>query len=173
MNPSEQTSPTSDAPVVTLIQHLKDGSVHPSTLTKEQRLSCVEVMYVEGYSLSQIAQVVERSEKTIKRDLAEIHARNALNPSLELARQMIGKILLRSEAHQARLMRLARGSEGSVSERAQAEYMAWQVQKDTAVLTQSLGYLPQRPQQVIGELRPSARYGGRINGQLGSYREDY
>ncbi len=151
MNPSEASTNPQDAPILTLIQGLKDGSVHASTLTKEQRLACVEVLYVEGYSVSQIAQVVVRNEKTIKRDLANIHARNAVTPSPDLARQMIGKLLTRSEAHQARLMRLARGSEGSVNERAQAEYLAWQVQKDTTTLMQSLGYLPQRPQQVIGD----------------------
>lgn len=151
MNPSEASANPQEAPILTLIQGLKDGSVHASTLTKDQRLACVEVLYIEGYSLSQIAQIVNRSEKTIKRDLAEIHAKNALSPSLELAKQMIGKIRLRSEAHQAKLMRLARGSEGSVSERAQAEYLAWQVLKDTTILMQSLGYLPQRAQQVIGD----------------------
>jgi len=152
MKPSEPAANTSDAPAVTLIQRLKDGSVHPSTLTKEQRLACVEIMYGEGYSFSQIAQLVERSEKTIKRDLADIAAKNALNPSAELARQIVGRIMLRSEAHKSRLMRLARGSEGSVGERVQAEYLAWQVEKDTTVLLQTLGYLPQRPQQVIGDV---------------------
>ncbi len=152
MKSSEPVLSTPDAPAVTLIQRLKDGSVHPSTLTKEQRLSCVEIMYGEGYSFSQIAQLVERSEKTIKRDLADIAAKNALNPSAELARQMVGRIILRSEAHKSRLMRLARGSEGSVGERVQAEYLAWQVEKDTTVLLQTLGYLPQRPQQVIGDV---------------------
>ncbi len=151
MKPSEPAPNTPDFPVVTLIQRLKDGSVHPSTLTKEQRLACVEVMYAEGYSFSQIAQVVVRSEKTIKRDLADISAKNALSPSAELARQMVGRIMFRSEAHKSRLMRLARGSEGSVGERVQAEYLAWQVEKDTTVLLQTLGYLPLRPQQVVGD----------------------
>ena len=151
MKPSEVSPNAADSPVVTLIQRLKDGSIHPSTLTREQRLACVEIMYVEGYSFSQIAQLLERSEKTIKRDLADIYAKNALNPSAELARQMVGRIMLRSEAHKSRLMRLARGSEGSVGERVQAEYLAWQVEKDTTVLLQTLGYLPQRPQQVIGD----------------------
>ncbi len=151
MKPSEPTPNAPDSPVITLIQRLKDGSVHPSTLTKDQRLACVEILYLEGYSPSQIAQIVDCSEKTVKRDLVEIYTKNALNPSPELARQIVGKMLMRSEAQQGRLMRLGRGSEGSVGERAQAEYLAWQVQKDTVILLQSLGYLPQRAQQVIGD----------------------
>ena len=141
-----------DKPVLTLIQQIKDGSVHSSTLTKEQRQQCVEVLLLEGYSVPQIAQILDRSEKTIKRDCADIRMRNALNPSPDLARQLIGHFFMKWEAHQVSLARLARSKEGSVAERAQAERHAWDVLKGGIELLQSLGYLPQRPQQIRGEL---------------------
>ena len=148
---SNDRSDQADKPTLTLIQRLKDGSLSPATLTKDQRQQCVEVLLVEGYSLSQIAQLIDRSEKTIKRDLIEIRQRNALAPSPELAKQLIGNFLIKVEAHQTRLMRLARGTDGSVAERAQAEYSAWRVLKESMEVLQTLGYLPLRPQQVIGD----------------------
>jgi len=148
---SNDRSDQADKPILTLIQRLKDGSLSPATLTKDQRQQCVEVLLVEGYSLSQIAQLIDRSEKTIKRDLIEIRQRNALAPSPELAKQLIGNFLIKVEAHQTRLMRLARGTDGSVAERAQAEYSAWRVLKESIEVLQTLGYLPLRPQQVIGD----------------------
>lgn len=141
-----------DKPILTLIQQMKDGSVKPSTLNKEQRQQCVEALLLEGYSVSQIAQIVDRSEKTIKRDLADLRTRNAVVPSPELVKQLIGDLLMKAAAHQARLMRLARATEGAVSERAQAEYLAWRVAKETIELLQSLGYLPQQAQQVVGDV---------------------
>ena len=94
---------------------------------------------------------MDRNEKTIKRDLTDIRARNALNPSPELAKQLIGDLFLRTEAHHARLVRLAGSAEGAPGEKAQATFMAFRVLKERTELLQSLGYLPQQPQRVQGE----------------------
>ena len=146
--PAEQA----DKPILALIQRLKDGSLSPGVITKEQRLQCVEVLVLEGYAPSQIAQVVDRSEKTVRRDLAELRIKNAQAPSPELAKQLIGNFFMKWETHHATLMRLARSKEGSIADRAQAELAAWRVMKEGVELCQSLGYLPQRPQQVVGDM---------------------
>ncbi len=147
-----ETSPQPpEKSVLTLIQQLKDGSIHARTLTREQRQQCVEALLLEGYSIPQIAQVVDRSEKTVTRDRDDIRRRNALSPSPELAKELIGDLLIRTEAHHARLMRISRSAEGSPSEKTQAEFLAFRVIKERTELLQSLGYLPQHPQQVQGE----------------------
>ena len=147
----DDTSDQTDKPVLTIIQRLKDKTLNPEALTKTERQQCVEALLFEGYSPSQIAQLVDRNEKTIKRDLADIRQRNALTPSLDLARQLIGNFLIKVEAHQTRLMRLARGNDGSVGERAQAEYSAWRVLKESMELLQTLGFLPSKPQEITGD----------------------
>jgi len=136
-----------DVPGLTLIQQIKDGSLHPGTLNKEQRQQCVETFTFEGYSVSQIAQIVKRSEKTIRRDLDDIRMSHALSPSAELGKGLIGQFFMRWEMSHSALIRLARSKEGSVSERTQAERHAWDVTKEGIQLLQSLGYLPQRPVQ--------------------------
>ena len=152
MSPSEPERPPTDQPAATIIQQLKAGLLAPSTLPKEQRQRCVEVLLLEGSTHSQIAQLLACSEKTIQRDVADIKVRNAASPpSVELARQFIGDYLLKMQAHHAYLMRLARIKEASVAERTQAEAAAAKLLNDFIDRLQSLGYLPQRPQQVIGD----------------------
>lgn len=141
-----------DKPALNLIQGIRDGSIDPSTLTKDQRLQCVETLYTEGYSPSQMAQLLERSEKTIRRDLMDVHKKNSLNPSPEFARQLIGKFLMKSEAHQMRLMRLARSSDGPAGVKVEAEVAAFQVLLKSMQLLQSLGYLPLRALQIAGDV---------------------
>lgn len=141
-----------DKPILNLIQQLKDKTRDPSTLTQDQRQQVVEVLRLEGYSLSQIAQIVDVCEKTIKRDIGQIRARNSLSPSVEFVKQYVGDLLTRADTHQTRLMRLARDADGSVSERAQAEYLSWRVAREKTEMLQSLGYLPLQPQKIVGNI---------------------
>ena len=153
MKPNDPTSKKEEElPIFSLIQQLKDESLDPRTLPKELRQQCVEVLWAEGYGESSMAQILKRSEKTIKRDLQEIREKNALSPNLELARQIIGEMVQRARMHQGYLVRLARSKEATVSEKAQSEYLAWRVQKELVEKMQSLGYLPSRPQEITGDI---------------------
>lgn len=141
-----------EQPILSLIQKIKDGATDPTTLTKELRQSCVEVFLGEGYSISQMAQLLKRSEKTIKRDVEEIRERNSLEPDTDLVKKIAGELIWYAHVHRNHLMRLARGKEGSVAEKAQAEYYAYLIAADLTTKLQSLGYLPSAPQAVIGEI---------------------
>ncbi len=140
-----------ERPVLSIIQDIKSGTINPKGLDKEIRKQCVETLMFEGYSVPQIAQVLDRSEKTIKRDIAQIHERNALDPSADFAKRRIGDLLLRSESHRTSLMRLSRGRDGSVGEKSQAEYLAWKITEDVTKLLQTMGYLPLKPKEVVGD----------------------
>jgi transposase len=141
-----------EVPILSLIQKIKDESLDPRTLPPELRQQCVEVFWSEGYNESAMAQILKRSEKTIKRDLEKIREKNALSPNLELARQIIGETVQRARMHQGYLVRLARSKDATVSEKSQSEYLAWKVQKELVEKMQSLGYLPSRPQEITGDI---------------------
>lgn len=141
-----------ERPVYKIIQEIKEGRFEAKDLSKEMRQECVEVLTLEGYSVSTIAQLLDRSEKTIKRDLKEIWQRNSEKPSLELALQMIGEMIHKSKSQQSHLMRLSRSKEGSLQERVQAEYCAWKIQNETIERLQTLGYLPSRPKEIVGDI---------------------
>ena len=140
------------APVLSLIKDIKDGRCNPKTLDKELRQQCVEVFLTEGYSKAQMAQILGRSEKTIKRDMNEIYLSNYLNSDHNLLKVVIGRLMMAINIHRNHLMKLARVKGSSVSEKTQAELFAFKVLTEGISKLQSLGYLPLQPQAVIGEV---------------------
>lgn len=134
------------------IQAIKDGKLNPKALSEIERQECVEVLSGEGYTQAQIGEVLKITDRTVRRDLVAIEERNALSPDLGLAKRIIGNMFQRAIGHHRYLVRLARTSGASVSEKSQAEFMAWRVLKEMVEKMQSLGYLPMRPQEVSGDL---------------------
>lgn len=145
--------------VHSILANIKNGTVDPATLTKPVRQQCVEALMLEGYQPSALAPLLKVSDKTIKRDLNEIFERNAVNPSPELAKRLIGEFLQKMHTHHAYLMRLARSKEGSLREKGEVEYLAWRTQKEAIELLQSLGYLPSQPTQIVGDIFHHAESG--------------
>lgn len=144
--------PDPEQPILQLIQEIKDGRRDPKTLSKEERVECTEVLFLEGMTDAQVSQFLGKSLKSIKRYREELRQKNALVPSVDLAKKLIGDLLMKASMHHAQLMRLSRKSDGSISEKTQAEYYAWLVIKDSTQLLQSLGYLPLAPQKVVGDI---------------------
>ena len=140
-----------DNSAIQLLQDIKAGIINPKFLEKASRQSCVELLVLsEGYTIPQIAQVLECSEKTIGRDLKDINSRHALSPDIDFAKQLIGQAFNKAMNHHSYLMRLARSKEASVSEKMQSEFAAWKVLKELIEKFQTLGYLPMKPTEVIG-----------------------
>jgi hypothetical protein len=131
-----------------VIQRIKSGSLDPKLLDKEHRLLCVEALYLEGVTPMALAELFKVNDRTIRRDMQEIRIRNSLNPNPELVKQIIGDFWLNASAHRNHLMKLARGKDGSVGERAQAEYYASRTTIDIVSVLQSIGYIPKMPGAV-------------------------
>jgi len=141
-----------EQPVLALIQQIKDNRINPETIDKDLRQQCVEVFLGEGMTVSSIAQIFKKCEKTIRRDIEEIRERNALTPDINLAKKTIGEMVMYSRIHRDHLMRLARVKDASVSEKAQAEFFAAKVGIELIEKMQSLGYLPSKPTAIVGDV---------------------
>lgn len=138
---------------IMLLQKIKSGEINPRTLSKEDRQACVSVLALqEGFTIAQIAQLLRCCEKTIQRDLGEIRKKNSLSPSPELAKEIIGELIVKAQVHISQLMRFARSSEGSLGERVQAEFLAWRIGKELADKLQTVGFLPLVAQRVEGQI---------------------
>lgn len=151
MSDDKTMNKNKDQPTHALIEKIKDGNLDPSTLDKDMRQQCVELFQLEGYGISAIAQILKRSDKTIKRDLADICERNKLRPDPELIFRQVGEMVIYARINRAHLMRLARVKTGKTSEKAQAEYYAHRVNMEVIERLQSLGYLPSQAQVIIGD----------------------
>jgi hypothetical protein len=88
----------------------------------------------------------------VRRDTKDIRARNALTPDIEFVKQTVGELYSKGINHHGYLMRLARSKEASITEKTQAEYVAWRVLKDLFEKLQSVGYMPLKPQALTGDI---------------------
>ena len=141
-----------EIPVYKILKQIKDGALQAKELSKEMRQDCVEVLTLEGYSVPSIAQLLDRSEKTVKRDLEDIWQRNSKRPTPEIALSLIAELIEKSKSQSAHLIRIARSNEGSIQERINAERLAWEIQNQTAERLQSLGYMPTAAQKIVGDI---------------------
>lgn len=137
-------------PFLSLIQKIREGAVSPKSISKEMRHEIAGLLFVQGQDVSTIAQFLKVCDKTVRRDLAEIREKNALSPDPKFVKMAIGEMFVLSQQHISHLMRLSRLKEGSVGEKAQAEYLAHRVSMERMQRLQSLGYLPTQPQAIIG-----------------------
>ncbi len=142
-----------EIPVYRVLKQIKDGTLDPKNLSSDQRQDCVEVLRMEGQSYPVIAQLLERNEKTIKRDWEAICKRNSKKPSPEYALRLIGELIEKANSKGDHLTRLSHSKDGSIQEKAQAEYYAWKVLQEASQLLQSAGYLPNQPTRIEGEVR--------------------
>jgi len=151
-NPDQSPIEKKEQPILSLIQDIKDGRIAPETIDKELRQQCIEVFLGEGYTISSIAQILKKTDRTIRRDMEDIRARNAIVPDMELAKKMIGEMVVYMHTHRAYLMRLARTKDTSVAEKAQAEYLAARIGLDLVAKLQTLGFLPLKPQEIVADI---------------------
>ena len=155
-----------EKPILSLLQNIQSGAIDPRDIKQDLRQQIVEVLLLEGTMVPQIAQILKVSDKTIRRDIADIKERNALTPSLELAKQIIGDMKMKAEAHRSHLMRLARTQDATVSEKSLAEFYAWKVSKELVEKLQSVGYLPMVPYKIDAEVYHHDEEGAQTLGEL-------
>jgi|TARA_B100001971_G_scaffold171231_1_gene163501 hypothetical protein len=139
-------------PVLAMLQQLRDGALDPKQIDKDTRRQLVEVLYSEDYTIYQVAQIFNCSEKTIQRDLADIRKQNALVPSANFASEMIGELVSKARQHCSALGRISKSSNSTPQERILSSVSGWKIFKELVERLQSLGYLPSRPTEIVGDI---------------------
>lgn len=152
MNDLIEKDNNEEMPALKILKQINSGELDPKKLTTPQRRQCVEVLKMEAHSHASIAKLLDCSEKTIQRDWDEISKRNAQKPSPEYALRLIAQLIMKANAKEDYLTRLASSKEGSMQEKAQAMYYASKVLLETIQLLQSMGYVPTQPTQIVGDI---------------------
>ena len=145
----DEKDPISDAglPAIKILQQIKEGIIDKEKLPKEMRQECVEYLLSKFQSISEIALILGKTEKTIRRDKEEIDAQRSIKPSVDYSGKLIAELMRKASATQEQLMHLAR-SPGKVQETSQAAYYLWKAIQEQMKLLQSLGYLPEEPMRI-------------------------
>lgn len=143
-----------DTPVLQILKQIRDGISDPKKLDSEIRQGCVEYLwYVEGRSVAEIAQILNVSDKTIRRDQDEIRKRNAQKPSADYTVKVFGELLEKATSAHENMMRLSRSSDASVQEKAQAGFYAWKMIQEQIEIAQSLGVAPTQAIKIEADIR--------------------
>ena len=152
-SPVPEDKPANDAgPVLTLIKQIKENKVDPVVLSTEDRRRCVDVLWSEGYTVAETAQILKCGERTIYRDRSELRSAHALRVHPQFALQMAGELIRQADCSAGRLRRIARESGASAMERSMAENFAFRVHLDMIGKLQSMGYLPRIPTGVVAQV---------------------
>ncbi len=100
MNTETPTPPIDhheDEPVLSLIKQIKDNTLNPKSLSPEECRRCVDVLWSEGYSAAEMAQIFKTSERTIYRIRKELRDSYALRVDPADARPHAGDTPARKE----------------------------------------------------------------------------
>ena len=145
----DEKDPMYDAqlPAIKILQQIKEGIIDKEKLPKEMRQECVEYLLSKFQSISEIALILGKTEKTIRRDKEEIDAQRSIKPSVDYSSKLIAELMRKANATQEQLMHLAR-SDGKVQEKSQAAYYLWKAIQEQMRLLQSTGYLPEQPMRI-------------------------
>jgi len=138
-----------EMPVVELIQKIKDKVVDPKLLYKSTRQLCVETLFVEGVHISTIAGLFKVSDRTIRRDIVDMREKNAVVPSPEMTRAILGELVTNGRHHYSSLRQIARLKDAYPDEKARAEYLAWRVGKELVDRLYQAGFLVGADQQLL------------------------
>jgi hypothetical protein len=149
--PKDETANDS-GPVLTLIKQIKENRVDPVVLSAEDRRRCVDVLWSEGYTVAETAQILKCGERTIYRDRTALRAAHALRVHPQFALEMAGELMRQADCSASRLRRIARESGASAMERSMAENFAFRVHLDMIGKLQSMGYLPRVPTGVVAQV---------------------
>jgi transposase len=148
---------TEDSSPITVLRGIQQGSLSPKSLPRETRLTCVEHLTGEGYTASEIAEILEISTRTAFRDLGRIREANALERDPQVVKEMVGQAVLHARLAVARLRRIGRDRSTHASAQVEAELGAWRVTKELTELLQRLGILPLAAQEIRADLTHHAQ----------------
>ena len=93
--------------VTELVAAINDGQVSPESLPMAKRQQCVDRLTLDGFSNSDIAELMHISERTVRRDRAAIRRDHAVEPDRRLGDELMGEFQRLILASVQRLVRLA------------------------------------------------------------------
>ncbi len=146
------TQSSDDRSVLSVIRDIQQGALDPRSLGVEDRRRCVEHLTGEGYSLAEIAEILKVTERTIARDRSAVRQSNAIQADENITGEMVGQLVLQADTTINRIRRITRDGDTPPAARIEGEKACWVVARDLVQKLQSLGYLPNAPQEIHGQM---------------------
>jgi transposase len=138
--------------VIDILSDIKRNSLAPKSLDAETRIRCVEYLSAEGASVPEIAQLLGRSERTIRRDLDKVRAEHSLVIDDGFAPGLAGELLHESRAAIGRIRRVTREKDCPHAARIDGERATIEILDRAIARLQSLGFLPMATRGIRAEV---------------------
>ena len=115
-----------------LMRQIDSGKINPTTLSKESRLACVEVLLLEGYSVAEIAQILRCSDRTVRRDRKQLRQIYAARHDEYKVGLHLGQLLQQADTAISHIRRALRDDEATPADRVKGELACWKIANDLA-----------------------------------------
>ena len=148
----DSTHNGNDRSVLSIMRDIQQGALAPRSLGVEDRRRCVEHLTGEGYSLAEIAEILKVAERTIARDRSAVRRSNAIERDEDITGEMVGQLVTQADTTINRIRRITRDSDTPPATRIEGEKACWVIRSDLIQKLQSLGYLPNAPQEIRGQM---------------------
>lgn len=150
--PNDPIEPAPQRSVIDILSDIKRSALSARSLDAETRIRCVEYLSAEGASVPEIAQLLGRNERTIRRDMDKVRAEHALVVDDEFAPRLAGEFLHEARASIARIRRVTREKDCPHASRIEGERVSMEITDRCLARLQSLGYLPTAARGIRAEV---------------------
>lgn len=131
-----------ETPVIKILTQIRNEEINPKELPKEIRQECVEYLWItEAQPVAIIANLLDVSEKTIRRVQEDIRSKNATKPSRDQGLKMIGEFIQKATALHEHMMKLSHDKNATVQETSQAGYYMWKILQGQLKEMERFGYV--------------------------------
>lgn len=137
----KQASDSGDA-VSELFRRLKAGEIATAGLMKGRRQRLVEQLTAEGYLTGEISELLEVSDRTVRRDLRAIRISNSVERDPEAVKELVGRLVWQADASVSQTRRAVRSREAKVTDKIEGQRRCWGIVKQLVEMLQRLGFLP-------------------------------
>ena len=124
-----------------IVQGLKDKTINPQALSKEQLKNCAETMAMMGNSSQEIGYYLGVNSRTAQRYLKEWRKNNSLIRDPNFQQLIIDDMVAQCSAQYNRLIKLSYSDKASISEIRNLISQAFQIKNDMFQHLANLGYM--------------------------------
>lgn len=148
----EEPVESDHATVLDILRAIKSGQVNPRNVRPDDRRLCVAHLVGEGLSVSEVAQVLRISVRTVARDRRAINEENAIQPDARLAGLYAGRLAAEAEATIGRIRRVTRDKDTPHAIKIDGEFKCYDILDRFVQRLQSMGYLPTAAHRIQADL---------------------
>lgn len=138
--------------VLDLLGSIRSGQTAGRSLSPETRRLCVEYLAAEGVSNAEMAQLLDVTDRTIRRDREANREANALKIDDGFTDRIAGELTEEGRRAMDRIRRIARDKQIPPAVRIEGERAAYEILDRVTQRLQSLGYLPMAARQIKADL---------------------